>query len=142
MAMIRKTVKVGDRDLIIETGRMAKQADGAVVVRYGDTMLLATSVSAKDKKDVDFLPLTVEYKENFAAAGRIPGGYFRREGRLTEKETLTSRIVDRSCRPSRLQPPALRVPHPARRLVVARARWRASVSCRPCLPIRVSQATS
>lgn len=99
MAMIRKTVQVGGRDLIIETGRMAKQADGAVVVRYGDTMLLATSVSAKDKKDVDFLPLTVEYKENFAAAGRIPGGYFRREGRLTEKETLTSRIVDRSCRP-------------------------------------------
>ncbi len=99
MAMIRKTVKVGDRDLIIETGRMAKQADGAVVVRYDDTMLLATSVSAREKKDIDFLPLTVEYKENFAAAGRIPGGYFRREGRLTEKETLTSRIVDRSCRP-------------------------------------------
>ncbi|MFO0596524.1 MAG: polyribonucleotide nucleotidyltransferase [Myxococcaceae bacterium] len=97
--MIRKTVKVGDRDLIIETGRMAKQADGAAVVRYGDTMILATSVSAKDKKDVDFLPLTVEYKENFYAAGRIPGGYFRREGKLTEKETLTSRIVDRSCRP-------------------------------------------
>ena len=99
MAMIRKTVKVGDRDLIIETGRMAKQADGAVVVRQGDTMLLATCVSAREKKDVDFLPLTVEYKETFAAAGRIPGGYFRREGRLTEKETLTSRIVDRSCRP-------------------------------------------
>jgi polyribonucleotide nucleotidyltransferase len=99
MAMIRKTVKVGDRDLIIETGRMAKQADGAAVVRYGDTMILATSVSAKDKKDIDFLPLTVEYKENFYAAGRIPGGYFRREGKLTEKETLTSRIVDRSCRP-------------------------------------------
>ena len=99
MAMIRKTVKVGDRDLIIETGRMAKQADGAVVVRQGDTMLLATCVSAREKKDIDFLPLTVEYKETFAAAGRIPGGYFRREGRLTEKETLTSRIVDRSCRP-------------------------------------------
>ena len=99
MAMIRKTVKVGDRDLIIETGRMAKQADGAAVVRYGDTMILATSVSAKDRKDVDFLPLTVEYKENFFSAGRIPGGYFRREGKLTEKETLTSRIVDRSCRP-------------------------------------------
>jgi polyribonucleotide nucleotidyltransferase len=97
--MIRKTVKVGDRDLIIETGRMAKQADGAVVVRQGDTMLLATCVSAREKKDIDFLPLTVEYKETFAAAGRIPGGYFRREGRLTEKETLTSRIVDRSCRP-------------------------------------------
>ncbi len=99
MAMIRKTVKVGDRDLIIETGRMAKQADGAIVLRYGDTMLLATSVSAREKKDIDFMPLTVEYKETFASAGRIPGGYFRREGRLTEKETLTCRIVDRACRP-------------------------------------------
>jgi len=99
MAMIRKTVKVGDRDLILETGRMAKQADGAIVLRYGDTMLLATSVSARDKKDIDFMPLTVEYKETFASAGRIPGGYFRREGRLTEKETLTCRIVDRACRP-------------------------------------------
>ena len=99
MAMIRKTVKVGDRDLVIETGRMAKQADGAVVLRMGDTMLLATAVSARDRKDIDFLPLTVEYKENFFSAGRIPGGYFRREGKLTEKETLTCRIVDRSCRP-------------------------------------------
>ncbi len=97
--MIRKTVKVGERDLIIETGRMAKQADGAIVLRYGDTMLLATSVSAREKKDIDFMPLTVEYKETFASAGRIPGGYFRREGRLTEKETLTCRIVDRACRP-------------------------------------------
>jgi polyribonucleotide nucleotidyltransferase len=99
MAMIRKSVKVGDREIIIETGRMAKQADGAAVVRMGDTMILATSVSAREKKDIDFMPLTVEYKENFFAAGMIPGGYFRREGKLTEKETLTSRIVDRSCRP-------------------------------------------
>jgi polyribonucleotide nucleotidyltransferase len=97
--MIQKKVNVGGKELIIETGRLAKQADGAAVVRMGDTMVLATSVSAKDKRDVDFLPLTVEYKENFYAAGRIPGGYFRREGKLTEKETLTSRIVDRSCRP-------------------------------------------
>jgi polyribonucleotide nucleotidyltransferase len=97
--MIRKSVMVGERELIIETGRLAKQADGATVVRYGDTVVLATAVSSKDKRDVDFLPLTVEYKENFYAAGRIPGGYFRREGRLTEKETLTSRLIDRSCRP-------------------------------------------
>jgi len=96
---IKKSVKVGDKELTIETGRMAKQADGSAVVRYGDTMLLATAVSAKDRKDVDFLPLTVEYKENLYSAGKIPGSYFRREGRLTEKETLTSRIVDRSCRP-------------------------------------------
>ncbi len=99
MAMIRKSVMVGDRELSIENGRMAKQADGSVVIRYGDTMVLATAVSARDKKDVDFLPLTVEYKENLYAAGRIPGGYFRREGKLSEKETLTSRLVDRSCRP-------------------------------------------
>jgi polyribonucleotide nucleotidyltransferase len=99
MSMIRKSVKVGERELIIETGRMAKQADGAIVVRYGDTMVLATAVSAKDKRDVDFLPLTVEYKENMYAGGRIPGGYFRREGKLSEKETLTSRVIDRSCRP-------------------------------------------
>ena len=90
---------VGERELSIETGRMAKQADGSVVVRYGDTMILATAVSAREKKDIDFLPLTVEYKENLYAAGRIPGGYFRREGRLSEKETLTSRLIDRSCRP-------------------------------------------
>jgi polyribonucleotide nucleotidyltransferase len=99
MTMIKKTVMVGDKELSIETGRMAKQADGAAVVRYGDTMILATAVSSKDKRDIDFLPLTVEYKENFYAAGRIPGGYFKREGKLTEKETLTSRVVDRSCRP-------------------------------------------
>ncbi|MDP1916831.1 MAG: polyribonucleotide nucleotidyltransferase [Myxococcales bacterium] len=99
MAVITKKVKLGDFELVLETGKLAKQADGSATVRYGDTVLLATSVSAKDKKDIDFLPLTVEYKENFAAAGRIPGGYFRREGRLTEKETLTSRVVDRSCRP-------------------------------------------
>ncbi len=99
MAMIRKSVKVGELDLTIETGRMAKQADGSIVVRYGDTMVLATAVSARDRKDIDFLPLTVEYKENMYAAGRIPGGYFKREGKLSEKETLTSRLVDRSCRP-------------------------------------------
>src|SRR4051812_14813156 len=96
---LKKSVKVGGSDLSIETGRMAKQADGSVVVRVGDTMLLCTAVSAREKKDIDFLPLTVEYKENLYSAGRIPGSYFKREGRLTEKETLTSRLVDRSCRP-------------------------------------------
>jgi polyribonucleotide nucleotidyltransferase len=96
---LKKSVKIGENELSIETGRLAKQADGAVVVQYGDTMLLVTAVSAKEKKDVDFLPLTVEYQEKLYAAGRIPGSYFKREGRLTEKETLTSRLVDRSCRP-------------------------------------------
>jgi polyribonucleotide nucleotidyltransferase len=96
---LKKSVRVGEVDLTIETGHMAKQADGSVVVRCGDTMLLCTAVSAREKKDVDFLPLTVEYQEKLYSAGRIPGSYFRREGRLTEKETLTSRLVDRSCRP-------------------------------------------
>ncbi len=96
---VKKSVMVGDRELSIETGRMAKQADGSIVLKYGETMLLATIVSAKDRKDVDFMPLTVEYKENLYAAGKIPGSFFKREGRLSEKETLTCRIVDRSCRP-------------------------------------------
>jgi polyribonucleotide nucleotidyltransferase len=96
---LKKSVKIGDTELTIETGHMAKQADGSVVVRYGDTMLLVTAVSAREKKDVDFLPLTVEYQEKLYSAGRIPGSYFKREGRLTEKETLASRLVDRSCRP-------------------------------------------
>jgi polyribonucleotide nucleotidyltransferase len=99
MAVITKKIQIGTGELVLETGKLAKQADGSATVRFGDTVLLATAVSAKDKRDVDFLPLTVEYKENFYAAGRIPGGYFRREGKLTEKETLTCRIVDRSCRP-------------------------------------------
>src|SRR5450759_940021 len=96
---LKKSVMIGDRELAIETGKMAKQADGSVVLRYGDTMLLVTAVSLRDRKDVDFLPLTVDYMEQLYAAGRIPGSYFKREGRLTEKETLTSRLIDRSCRP-------------------------------------------
>ncbi|HTS82200.1 MAG TPA: polyribonucleotide nucleotidyltransferase [Myxococcaceae bacterium] len=96
---LKKSVRVGENELVLETGKLAKQADGAVTVRYGDTIILVTAVSAREKKDVDFLPLTVEYQEKLYSAGRIPGSYFRREGRLTEKETLTSRLVDRSCRP-------------------------------------------
>jgi polyribonucleotide nucleotidyltransferase len=96
---LKKEVKFGENTLSLETGKMAKQADGSVVLRYGDTVILVTAVSAKEKKDVDFLPLTVEYQERLYSAGRIPGSFFRREGRLTEKETLSSRQVDRSCRP-------------------------------------------
>jgi polyribonucleotide nucleotidyltransferase len=95
----KKSVQFGATELSIETGHLAKQADGSVRVSYGDTMLLVTAVSAREKKDVDFLPLTVEYQEKLYSAGRIPGSYFKREGRLTEKETLTSRLVDRACRP-------------------------------------------
>ena len=91
---------IGDKRLILETGLMAKQANGAVVARYGDTVVLSTAVSSKvERENVDFLPLTVDYQEKAYAAGRIPGGFFRREGRQSEKEVLTSRLIDRPIRP-------------------------------------------
>ncbi|NNM71260.1 polyribonucleotide nucleotidyltransferase [Enterovirga aerilata] len=90
----------GGRKLTLETGKMARQADGAVVATYGETTVLATVVSMKEPKPgFDFFPLTVNYQERTYAAGRIPGGYFKREGRPTEKETLTSRLIDRPIRP-------------------------------------------
>jgi len=96
----RKSIEWGGRTLTLETGRMARQADGAVLATYGETTVLATVVGAKqaDPK-FDFFPLTVHYQEKAFAAGRIPGGYFKREGRPTEKETLTSRLIDRPIRP-------------------------------------------
>jgi len=98
---IIKTIDLGDgRTITIETGRLAKQADGAVVVRMGDTMLLATVVSAKDAKDdVDFMPLSVDYREKFSAAGRFPGGFMKREARPSDEEVLVARLVDRALRP-------------------------------------------
>src|SRR5512134_1213178 len=96
----RKEIIWGGRKLVLETGRMARQADGAVLATYGETTVLATAVAAKTPREgVDFLPLTVDYQEKFYAAGRIPGGYFKREGRPTEKETLVSRLIDRPIRP-------------------------------------------
>ncbi|MET4200844.1 polyribonucleotide nucleotidyltransferase [Bradyrhizobium sp. LA6.12] len=90
----------GGRPLKLETGKIARQADGAVVATYGETVVLATVVAAKAPREgVDFLPLTVDYQEKTYAAGRIPGGYFKREGRPTEKETLVSRLIDRPIRP-------------------------------------------
>lgn len=101
MNQIIKTIDLGDgRQITIETGRLAKQADGAVVVRMGDTMLLATVVSAKDaKEDVDFMPVSVDYREKFYAAGRFPGGFLKREARPSDDEILVSRLVDRALRP-------------------------------------------
>src|SRR3954447_19277498 len=88
------------RKLVLETGKIARQADGAVVATYGETTVLATVVATKEPKPgIDFLPLTVNYQERTYAAGRIPGGYFKREGRPTEKETLVSRLIDRPIRP-------------------------------------------
>ncbi|MFC1624534.1 polyribonucleotide nucleotidyltransferase [Candidatus Omnitrophota bacterium] len=91
---------IGRENLIIETGKMAKQANGAVSVQYGGTVVLVTAVSSKKLREgIDFFPLTVEYQEKTYAAGKIPGGYFKREGRPTEKEILTARLVDRPIRP-------------------------------------------
>ena len=88
------------RPLSIEVGKLAKQADGAALVRYGETVVLVTAVAAKDfKTDTDFFPLTVDYQEKTFAAGKIPGGFFKREGRPSEKEILTCRLIDRSIRP-------------------------------------------
>ena len=88
------------RQIELETGKLAKQTDGSVVVKMGDTMLLATAVSRKEaNQDVDFLPLTVDYRENYAAAGRFPGGFFKREARPSEHEILISRLIDRALRP-------------------------------------------
>jgi polyribonucleotide nucleotidyltransferase len=96
----RKELDWAGKTLILETGKVARQADGAVVASYGDTVVLATVVGAKSPKPgIDFFPLTVNYQEKFFAAGRIPGGFFKREGRPTEKETLVSRLIDRPIRP-------------------------------------------
>ncbi len=96
----RKEMEWGGKTLILETGKVARQADGAVVASYGDTVVLATVVGAKSAKPgQDFFPLTVNYQEKFYAAGRIPGGFFKREGRPTERETLISRLIDRPIRP-------------------------------------------
>ena len=101
MNIVNKSFQLSDgRTITIETGKLAKQADGAVVVRMGDTMLLATVVAVKEaKENVDFMPLSVEYREKYAAAGRFPGGFFKRESRPSDYEVLISRLVDRACRP-------------------------------------------
>jgi polyribonucleotide nucleotidyltransferase len=100
MNPITTTAQVGGKALTLETGKVAKQAHGAIVARYGDTVLLVTAVSQSEKKEgLDFLPLTVDYQEKLYAAGRIPGSFFKREGRPSEKETLTSRLIDRALRP-------------------------------------------
>src|SRR2546422_5638051 len=93
------SVEVGGRVLTLETGKIAKQAKGAIVALYGDTVILNTACMATKANDKGFLPLTVDYRENTYAAGKIPGGFFKREGRPTEKEILTSRLIDRPLRP-------------------------------------------
>ena len=98
---VRKIITLADgRQIEIETGKLAKQADGSVVVKMGDTMLLGTVVAAKDAKpDTDFMPLQVEYKEKYAAVGRFPGGFMKREARANDSEVLVARLIDRALRP-------------------------------------------
>ena len=96
----KKQIEWGGRTLTLETGRLARQADGAVLVTYGETSVLCTAVGRTTPRDgIDFLPLTVNYQEKTFAAGKIPGGFFKREGRPSEREVLTSRLIDRPIRP-------------------------------------------
>jgi polyribonucleotide nucleotidyltransferase len=96
----RASAEIGGLEFAIEMGKVAKQSDGAAYVTYGDTVVLVTACAQKKPKEgTDFLPLTVDYRENTYAAGKIPGGFFKREGRPTEKEILTSRLIDRPLRP-------------------------------------------
>ncbi|VAW29260.1 Polyribonucleotide nucleotidyltransferase, partial [hydrothermal vent metagenome] len=99
--VIKKTIALPDgRQITIETGKLAKQADGSVEVRMGNTVLLATVVSNKEAREgVDFLPMSVDYQEKFAANGKIPGGFLKREARLSDYEVLICRLVDRALRP-------------------------------------------
>lgn len=94
-----KEVQIGKQKLIFETGKLAKQSNGSVVVRYGDTMVLVTAVAGGVREDIDFFPLSVEYREKSFAAGKIPGGFFKREGKPSDKEVLSGRLIDRPIRP-------------------------------------------
>ena len=98
--IFRKELELGDTKLVMETGKVARQADGAVMVSLGETRVLCTAVAAHSPKPgQDFFPLTVNYQEKAFAAGKIPGGFFKREGRPSENETLVSRLIDRPIRP-------------------------------------------
>jgi len=99
MPFVRETAVIGGKEIIIETGKWAKQAGGAVVVRMGETMVLVSACGSAQPRDIDFMPLTCEYQEKFYAAGKIPGSYFRREGRTTNEEVLVCRLMDRPIRP-------------------------------------------
>jgi len=98
--IIRETIRIGDKNVTLETGRIAKQAQGSVLVTCGETMVLVTVCGTMEPRPgIDFLPLSVDYVEKTYAAGRIPGGFFKREGRLRDDEILVSRLIDRPCRP-------------------------------------------
>ena len=98
--VVRKEMEWGGRKLVLETGKLARQAQGAVVVTYGETEVIATVCAAKEAKaDQDFFPLTVNYQEKYYATGKVPGGFMKREGKPSEREVLLSRLIDRPVRP-------------------------------------------
>ncbi|OGU65179.1 MAG: polyribonucleotide nucleotidyltransferase [Stygiobacter sp. RIFOXYC12_FULL_38_8] len=97
--VVTKEIQIGKHKLIFETGKLAKQANGAIMARYGDTMVLVTAVAGGLKEDIDFFPLSVEYREKAFAAGKIPGGFFKREGKPSDREVLSARLIDRPIRP-------------------------------------------
>src|SRR5512140_821241 len=99
MGYVRETAIIGGKEIIVETGKWAKQASGSVVVRCGDSMVLVTAAGSQQPRDIDFMPLTCEYRENFYSSGKIPGSFFRREGRTTNDEILICRLMDRPVRP-------------------------------------------
>src|ERR1044071_965395 len=99
MNVHKVSAMIGDRELSIEIGKLAKQANGSALVSYGDTVVLVTACAAEPREGLDFFPLTVDYRENFYAAGKIPGGFFKREGKPSEREVLNSRLIDRPIRP-------------------------------------------
>ena len=99
MPFVRETAIVGGKEIVIETGKWAKQASGSVVIRCGDSMVLVTAAGSVQPRDIDFMPLTCEYRENFYSSGKIPGSFFRREGRTTNEEILICRLMDRPVRP-------------------------------------------
>ena len=97
---VKKTMQWGEETLTLETGKVARQADGSVIATLGETSVMANVTFAKEAQEgMDFLPLTVHYQEKYYAAGKVPGGFFKREARPTEKETLTARLIDRPIRP-------------------------------------------
>ena len=98
--VVKKEIEVAGKKISLETGKIARQADGAIIAQCGETVVLATAVGAKKvNPDMDYFPLSVNYQEKYYAAGKIPGGYFKREARPTESETLISRLIDRPIRP-------------------------------------------
>src|SRR4051812_4656750 len=99
MPYVRETAVIGGKEIVVETGKWAKQAGGSVVIRCGDSMVLVTAAGSQQPRDIDFMPLTCEYQEKFYSSGKIPGSFFRREGRTTNAEILICRLMDRPVRP-------------------------------------------